>query len=93
MSKRKAADEGSSRSTGSHAKKKYLTGWKPEYAHEFPCLVKGLDTSTAHCKLCNIDFKVCYGGRDDCRKHCVSNKHVNRSQAVMDTDYRNSDFL
>lgn len=65
-------------------KKKYLTVFRGEYSLEFPCLSKGSKPSFALCKVCNVEFKVCHGRRDDCKKHIQSVKYIARSQAVSD---------
>ncbi|KAI0215269.1 NEDD8-activating enzyme E1 regulatory subunit [Lamellibrachia satsuma] len=30
----------------------------------------------AHCQICEIDFSISHGGRDDCRRHIASKRHT-----------------
>jgi hypothetical protein len=34
----------------------------------------------AYCKYCKQDFSIQHGGRDDCRRHIKSKKHVDYSK-------------
>ena len=48
------------------------------YSEVYPCSCIGpsrLGPSHAHCSLCNSDFSVQHGGKDDCHHHTESAKH------------------
>ena len=83
--KRKECDTGGrSSSVETAKKKKYTVSFKPEYTIEFPCIVRGKDSSLARCKICDSEFRIDHAGRDDIRKHVNSKKHQSRAQASSD---------
>ena len=66
-------------SEASAAKKRKLgQRVRPEYCIEFPCLMKSTWEHYAYCKYCKQDFSIQHGGRDDCRRHIKSKKHVEK---------------
>ena len=65
-------------------RKKYTVSFKPEHTIEFPCIVRGKDSSLARCKICDSEFRIDHAGRDDIRKHVNSKKHQSRAQASSD---------
>jgi hypothetical protein len=68
----------------SKLKTKYNSDWEKECKW----LKKGKGPEFAFCKWCNLDFKICYGGKNDLAKHAMtighkdSTKVVNSSQNV-----------
>ena len=63
--KRKECDTGGrSSSVETTKKKKYTVSFKPEYTIEFPCIVRGKDSSLARCKICDSEFRIDHAGRD-----------------------------
>ena len=54
-------------------KQKYIE----KYTTEWPCLVPSkMGESHIFCNVCNSDFSVTHGGRDDCVKHVKRKKHL-----------------
>jgi hypothetical protein len=68
-------------SEASAAKKRKLgQRFCPEYCIEFSCLMKSTREHYDYCKYCKQDFSIQHGGRDDCRRHIKSKKHVDYSK-------------
>ena len=71
-------------SEASAAKKRKLgQRFRPEYCIEFPCLMKSTREHYAYCKYCKQYFSSQHGGRDDCRRHINSKKHVDYSKLQL----------
>lgn len=58
-------------------KQKVVQKYRGDYTNEWPCLLRS-SKSVSHvfCVVCNRDFSVAHGGRDDCRKHVSSKMHA-----------------
>ncbi|GFN86361.1 immunoglobulin-binding protein 1-like [Plakobranchus ocellatus] len=62
---------------GASKKSKRTCTFRPQYTETWPCLVQSKrDFSSARCTVCNADFSNSHGGKDDCRRHIESQKHV-----------------
>ena len=62
---------------------KYEQKYKSEYRDEFKCINKSSVGDTfAFCNLCRCDVNITHGGRDDLRKHCLTQKHVHAATAA-----------
>lgn len=62
-------------------RKKVLQRYRVEYTKEWPCIHKS--TKSEHyvfCTVCACDFMIQHGGRDDCRRHIESKKHVDNGR-------------
>ena len=50
--------------------------YKEDYSRTWPELVRsGRGTGYVRCTLCCCDVNINHGGRDDCRRHVISEKH------------------
>lgn len=58
-------------------KKQYLQKYLPSYTETWPCLVPSkLGDAHIFCNVCNCDFGISHGGKDDCSKHISRKKHI-----------------
>ena len=50
---------------------------KTNYTETWPVLTasKKRGVQFVHCCVCDVDFSIAHGGRDDCRRHVASKKH------------------
>ena len=76
MSKRKLECSSESGNSVTVSKKKYLSSFKSEYSVEFSCLTRAKNSYSARSTLCQLEFKIGHGGRDDYRRHVESNAKV-----------------
>ena len=68
------------------AKVKYHQKFLPSYSKDYPCIIASkVSKEHARCVLCEIDFKVCYGGLEGVARHCPSTRHIERSEAQKKT--------
>ena len=61
---------------------KRVERFKTDYTTKWPCLVKG--SKGEHfclCKICDCEFTVAHGGRNDCFRHIESPKHKESAKA------------
>lgn len=49
--------------------------FRAEYSEKWPYLVPGKCNKFALCKVCDCEFSIAHGGKDDCRRHVESKKH------------------
>lgn len=64
-------------------KRKYEQKFKTEYKVEFRWIAKSVVGDTlAFCTLSRCDVNIAHGGRDDLRKHSLTQKHVTAESAV-----------
>ena len=92
MSKRKLECSSESGNSVTVSKKKYLTSFKSEYSFEFPCLTRAKDCYSAHCKLCQLEFKIGHSGQDDCQRHVESMNHKSQGNAATKSNQITSLF-
>ena len=64
-------------------KLKYQTKFNSAWISEFKwCASSSKGSEFAHCNSCRSDFRVCYGGRNDLKKHFESISHQKNYNCV-----------
>ena len=82
MPKRSVTEIGESPSTS----KKRPQCFRTEYSEEFPFIKKGKVCETnAYCEICNCEFKIKYGGKNDITKHNACKKHVELAKLAQES--------
>lgn len=63
------------------SKRKHQQTFKEEYQLLWPVLKRSnVSNNHAHCMVCNMDFNIAHGGRDDCRRHVECVRHVEKAK-------------
>lgn len=80
-------DHGCAEKKKTKNKKVYFQKWKNEYADKFPELtVSKIGSSHAFCTLCDRNFSISHGGRNDCERRVQSIMHKSANKVVGDGD-------
>ena len=57
-------------------KPKQKQKFKESYLKDFHFIIKSRsDDFSAHCRVCHVDFSICWGGKNDITKHEATAKH------------------
>ena len=55
----------------------------PRYTTKYPCIVASkVSAKRARCSVCDSDFLISHGGRDDVEKHVSSRRHKAKAKAI-----------
>ena len=72
----KGTDEASSRKVKRKPAVKRELHFLPGYTKEYPCIVaSNVSAKYPRCTVCDFDFVVSHGGRDDVERHVSSGRH------------------
>ncbi|GBO18400.1 hypothetical protein AVEN_8107-1, partial [Araneus ventricosus] len=63
-------------------KRKNNQRFRKEYSEKWPCLIPGKE-GYARCSVCNTEFSITHGGKDDCRRHVSGPKHSDLVKAQL----------
>ena len=67
-------------------KTRYLAKFNSAWISEFKwCTSSSKGPEFAHCNSCSSDFRVCYGGRNDLKKHMETISHQKNYDSVSST--------
>ena len=60
-----------------------MQSYRDDYSSKFPYIHKSSKGSNfASCSVCNVDFRICYGGKNDVIKHVNSSKHEEKGKLM-----------
>ena len=75
-------------------KLKYQTKFNSAWISEFKwCASSSKGSEFAHCNSCRSDFRVCYGGRNDLKKHMETINHQKNFNSVSSTPTVSSIYI
>ncbi|GBN12322.1 hypothetical protein AVEN_250723-1 [Araneus ventricosus] len=63
-------------------KRKNNQRFRKEYSEKWPYLIPGKE-GYARCSVCNTEFSITHGGKDDCRRHVSGPKHSDLVKAQL----------
>ncbi|KAK3778492.1 hypothetical protein RRG08_005776 [Elysia crispata] len=75
MSKRKVTDDAASSAT-----KRRQQSFKKEYTEEFRFIRMGKIETGAFCEICNSEFSIKSGGKNDIVRHIAGARHAERAK-------------
>ena len=53
------------------------------YTAAYPCIIQSkVSTTYARCTVCNFDFVISHGGKDDVDRHVASARHKKKAEAA-----------
>ncbi len=63
--------------------KQWKQKFKSDYTRDFPCIkVSRKGNFHAYCSVCNCDFSIQHGGRDDIKRHIDTRKHTQNANSA-----------
>ncbi|GBL80058.1 Unconventional myosin-VI [Araneus ventricosus] len=66
--------------------------FRKEYSEKWPCLIPGKE-GYARCSVCNTEFSITHGGKDDCRRHVSGPKHSDLVKTQLEQQSISSFYL